>query len=36
MKIILENISKSYDGRKVLDDLSYTFEPGKPVVIEGE
>ena len=36
MKIILENISKSYDGRKVLDNLSYTFEPGKPVVIEGE
>ena len=36
MKIILENISKSYDGRKVLDDLSYTFEPGKPVVIGGE
>ena len=36
MKIILNNICKSYDGRKVLDNFSYEFIPGKPVVIEGE
>lgn len=35
MKIILENISKSYDGKKVLDDISFTFESGAPTVIEG-
>lgn len=36
MKIILNNICKSYDGRKVLDNFCYEFTPGKPVVIEGE
>ncbi|MCR5049019.1 MAG: ATP-binding cassette domain-containing protein [Saccharofermentans sp.] len=36
MKIILNNICKSYDGRKVLDNFCYEFIPGKPVVIEGE
>ncbi len=35
MKIILKNISKSYDGKKVLDDISFTFESGEPAVIEG-
>ena len=36
MKIELVNISKSYNGRSVIDNLSFTFESGKPVVIEGE
>lgn len=36
MKIELNNISKSYNGRNVIDDLSFTFEARKPVVIEGE
>ena len=36
MKIELKNISKSYNGRNVIDDLSFTFEARKPVVIEGE
>lgn len=35
MKIILKNICKSYNGRKVIDNLSYEFTPDKPVVIEG-
>ena len=35
MKIILKNICKSYNGRKVIDNLSYEFTPEKPVVIEG-
>ena len=36
MKIELNNISKSYNGRNVIDDFSFTFEARKPVVIEGE
>lgn len=36
MKIILNNICKSYDGRKVLDNFSYEFSPDNPTVIEGE
>ena len=36
MKIILNNICKSYDGRKVLDNFCYEFTSGAPVVIEGE
>ena len=36
MKIILGNISKSYGEKKVIDNLSFTFKSGKPVVIEGE
>ena len=36
MKIELNNISKSYNGISVIDNLSYVFESGKPVVIEGE
>ena len=35
MKIILENICKSYNGRKVIDDFTYEFTPDSPVVIEG-
>lgn len=35
MKIILKNVSKSYDGKKVLNDISFTFESGEPAVIEG-
>ena len=36
MKIILNSICKSYAGKEVIRDLSFTFEEGKPVVIEGE
>lgn len=36
MKIILNNICKSYDGRKVLDNFCYEFSPDNPTVIEGE
>ncbi|MBP3809554.1 MAG: ATP-binding cassette domain-containing protein [Clostridiales bacterium] len=36
MKIILNNICKSYDGRKVLDNFCYEFTSDAPVVIEGE
>lgn len=36
MKIILENIVKSYDGKTVLDNFSYEFNSGTPSVIEGE
>lgn len=36
MKIILNNICKSYDGRKVLNNFSYEFSPDNPTVIEGE
>lgn len=35
MKIILNRICKSYGGKEVIRDLSFTFEEGKPVVIEG-
>ena len=35
MKIILNSICKSYAGKEVIRDLSFTFEEGKPVVIEG-
>ena len=36
MKIVLENIRKSYDGKVVLDDVNASFASGSPVVIEGE
>lgn len=35
MKIKIENLCKSYDGKEVLKDLTYTFRPGEPVVIMG-
>jgi NitT/TauT family transport system ATP-binding protein len=36
MKIILNNVCKSYNGKKVLDNISFEFASGQPVVIEGE
>ncbi|MBQ4253456.1 MAG: ABC transporter ATP-binding protein [Erysipelotrichaceae bacterium] len=35
MAITLNNISKSFDGRKVLDDFSYRFEDGKMYLLKG-
>ncbi len=35
MKIFLEKLSKSFDNRTVLKDISYTFESGKLYVIKG-
>lgn len=35
MKIILNSICKSYGGKEVIRDLSFTFTEDKPVVIEG-
>ena len=35
MKIILENICKSYNGKTVLDNFSYVFSSDTPSVIEG-
>lgn len=34
--IVLNNISKSFLGRQILNDLSFTFEPGKCNLILGE
>lgn len=36
MKIILENVVKTYNGKTVLDNFSYEFSSDTPVVIEGE
>ena len=35
MKIILEHIGKSFDGREVLKDLDYVFDADRPVVVKG-
>lgn len=35
MAIILNNISKSFDGNIVIDDFSYTFEKGKMYLLKG-
>ena len=35
MEIRLNNLNKSFDGRPVLKDVSYTFESGKLYVIKG-
>ena len=35
MEIRLENLNKSFDGRPVLKDITYTFESGKLYVIKG-
>ncbi len=35
MSIILNNISKSYNGQQIIRDLSFTFEDGKVYRIEG-
>lgn len=34
--IIVENIHKKFDGNQVLNDISFTFEPGKTNLIIGE
>ncbi|MGY8987055.1 MAG: ABC transporter ATP-binding protein [Flavobacteriales bacterium] len=34
--IIVENIYKKFDGNQVLNDISFTFEPGKTNLIIGE
>jgi phospholipid/cholesterol/gamma-HCH transport system ATP-binding protein len=33
--ITVKNLSKSFNGKKVLDDISVTFEPGKTNLIIG-
>ena len=36
MKIVLNGVSKSYDGKVVLDSINDEFVSGSPVVIKGE
>ncbi|MCP4582873.1 MAG: ABC transporter ATP-binding protein [candidate division Zixibacteria bacterium] len=35
MKLVLENISKSFPGRKVFEDITFEIEQGKTFVITG-
>ncbi len=36
MSIVLKNISKSFEGKQILSDFSYTFKKGERVCLMGE